>query len=402
VTRALADLRVVELAGGIGPAYCARLLADFGAQVVKVEPPGGDEARRHGPFRGDVPDPERSALFWYLNTSKLGAVLDLDCTEDVERLRRLVAAADVLVSGQPESELAQLGLVQDRNPHLVRASLVGIGTTDGPYRDYKAYDLVCQALGGVAWAIGEPAREPLMVPFSHAAYQLGVNGAGAVMAAMLARFRTGRGQAVEVAATDVLACYAGINAQVFVNYRIPWARAGRRASGSGGAYPYTILPCRDGHVCLIGRSGRDWARMLEAMGHPAWAQDPRYHDLIPMGRDYPDEMDALLAPWLRAHTMAELAQQAEAFGFPLSPIHTIDEVVRDPQLAHRGFFVDVVDEMSGERMTLPGVPYQHAATPAMVTGRPPHLGEHTAFVFGHVLPNEWEPASRATGGAVVA
>jgi crotonobetainyl-CoA:carnitine CoA-transferase CaiB-like acyl-CoA transferase len=400
VTRALADLRVVEFAGGIGPAYCARLLADFGAQVVKVEPPGGDEARRHGPFRGDVPDPERSALFWYLNLGKLGTVLDV--AQDVDRLRRLVAAADVLVTGQPEADLAQLGLVQDLNPRLVRASLLGIGKTDGPYQDYKAYDLVCQAFAGIAWAIGEPAREPLIVPFSHAGYQLGVNGAGAVMAAVLARLRTGHGQAVEVAATDVLACYAGINAQVFVNYQIPWTRAGRRASGSGGAYPYTILPCKDGHVCLIGRSGRDWSRMLEAMGHPAWAQDPRYHNLIPMGRDYPDEMDALLAPWLEAHTMAELAEQAEAFGFPLSPIYTIDEVVRDPQLAHRGFFVEVADERSGERMTLPGVPYHHTATPAVLARRPPRLGEHTAYVFGTLLPEVWEPAARAAGDAVAA
>ena len=386
----LQGLRVVEWGQMISAAYCGRQLAEFGAWVDKVEPPGGDALRRHGPFPGDEVDPECSGLFIHLNSAKRSVVCDPQTPAGRETLLALIARADVFVTNQPLALRTRLGLdaasLRARFPRLVYVSLSIFGDT-GPLAGAPAQTLDAYAVSGCAWVIGEPKREPLIVPLLQADYQAGAHAAAATLLALLARRRNPdaqaakEGETIDISSADVLAAAAGTNAQIYLFHGTQrWERAGRRAFGSGGPYPYTILPCKDGAVCLIGRARQEWARLVEAMGTPEWTQQPRYQDLQAMGRDYPDEVDALVMPWLARHTRVELLQLAETFGFPLAPLRTMSEVAASPQFAHRGFFRDIPHSMLGH-IRVPGVPWQFAGQAAPPLSPAPKLGEHTAAIL---------------------
>jgi crotonobetainyl-CoA:carnitine CoA-transferase CaiB-like acyl-CoA transferase len=388
--RPLAGLRVVEWGELVSAAYCARLLGGFGALVDKLEPPAGDAARRHGPFAGDAPDPERSGLFVTLNSGKRSVLADPEGAAGERVLHALLARADVFVTNQPVRLRRRLGFdtpsLRARHSHLVIASLTVFGES-GPLAEEPAEAIDAYAASGAAWVIGEPGREPLVLPYLQAEFQAGAHGAAAVMMSMLARRRGvsgGReGEAIDIASADIFAAAAGSNGMIYLHHGAHrWERAGRRAYASGGPYPYVILPCKDGAVCLIGRARHDWARLVDAMGKPAWTEDPRYQDLRAMGRDYPEEVDALIGPWLMRHTRAELRALAEKHGFPLAPLRTMAEVVAEPQFAHRGFF-QALPHAAGA-VTVPGVPWQFAGEAPPAAQPAPRLGEHTAAVLREI------------------
>jgi crotonobetainyl-CoA:carnitine CoA-transferase CaiB-like acyl-CoA transferase len=189
------------------------------------------------------------------------------------------------------------------------------------------------------------------------------------------------GETIDVASADVLAAAAGTNGLIYLHHGLQrWERAGRRAFASGGPYPYVILPCRDGAVCLIGRARQEWTRLVQAMGQPGWTEQPRYQDLQAMGRDYPDEVDALMKPWLASHTRAELLKLAEEFGFPLAPLRTMSEVVASPQFEHRRFFRDIPHARLGS-VRVPGPPWRTAGTAPPAAAAAPLLGEHTERIL---------------------
>ena len=297
---ALESLRVIEYGQFISAAFCARLLADFGAEVVKVEPPQGDKARRHGPFAGDVPHPERSGLFLFLNTSKKGITLDASSPTGRQILLRLLAEADILVSDYPPHRMEELGLIyeelREANPRLIMTTITPYGWT-GPYRDYKAYDINVGAVGGVTIVAGSPDREPLNHPLSQSHYQGGLQAAIATMLALFAREMTGRGQHVDLSEAEAWhSFHLGSNLVSYLFSNRVRRRAGHRTEA--WFYPYCILPCKDGYFCLIAMQRQEWDRFVHMMGDPEWAQDPRYQDRSAMGEEYPDEVDALILPWL--------------------------------------------------------------------------------------------------------
>ena len=307
----LEGITVVELGGFISAAYAARCLADLGARVIKVEPPDGDPARRHGPFPGGIPHPERSGLYCLLNTNKLGVTLALSEPGDRLKLARLLDQADVLVENlhPGEARAAELSPAETarRHPALIHCSVTTFGHR-GPWSGHRGHALQAGAAGGAAVVIGEPGRAPLPLPCSQPDFQAGINAAAGAVLALLARRKVGRGQHVDVASADVMAFYGGITSPLYTATGLAWRRAGHRASGSGGFYPYTILPTRDGYLCMITRSGRPWRRFLDALGSPPWAGEPRYRDRAALGRQYPDEGDARLAPHLAERSSAELQE----------------------------------------------------------------------------------------------
>ncbi len=388
MNRTLANLRVLEWgAGPIAAAYCTKLLAEFGARVVKVEPPQGDASRAYGPFPGDVRDPERSGLFAYLNAGKRSVVLDLATGAAQVHLHRLIADADVFATDAPLALRRALGLdapaLRAAHPALIVVSMTVFGD-DGPNADVPAQAIDASAVSGAAWVIGEPGRPPLAIPLLQADWQAGAHGAAATLMALLARRRDPdptsamQGESIDVASADVLAAAAGTNGIIYLAHGLQrWVRAGRRAFASGGPYPYVILPCRDGAVCLIGRARQEWTRLVQAMGSPSWTTQPRYQDLLAMGRDYPQEVDALITPWLMRHTRAELLALGERHGFPVGPLRTAREVLATPQFAHRGFFRSV-PMPDGSTLAVPGVPWPSPGS----GGAPPRLGEHTGELLG--------------------
>ena len=372
LTTACQGLRVIEWGEGIAAAHCGRLLVELGATVIKIEPPEGDALRQRGPFRHDKPDHESGGLFAALNAGKRSVTLSLPERHALERLHQHLAAADVFIIAQPLEWRRECGLaiesLRSRYPDLVIASLSVLGEY-GPHAGAPALSLDACAVSGVAWVIGEPGRAPLAIPLEQADWQAGAHGAAAILMAYLA----GGGAQIDIAGADVLACAAGTNGLIYLCHGLQrWERAGRRAFASGGPYPYVILPCKDGAVCLIGRSRQEWTRLMQAMGNPAWAAEPRYQDLHAMGRDYPEEVDALIVPWLMQHTRAELLALGEQFGFPVGPLRTYEEVAATPQFAHREFFRSV-RLPDGSELTVPGVPWR---TRALSVRDVPRLGQH--------------------------
>lgn len=375
----LHGVRVVEWGEMVSAPACGRFLAGLGAQVIKVEPPDtGDRARHHGPFLHDVPHPERSGLFLFLNTNKLGVTLDPSSDSDRGLLFRLLESADAFITNYPVAALECYGLdppaLLMRFPRLVVCLISPFGSA-GPYSRFKAYDLQACAAGGVSVTVGEPGRPPLALPCSQGDYQGGLNAAIGILLALFARGKSGVGQVVDISTAQVLAYYGGITASMYTPYGIPWERAGHRASRSGGYYPYTILPTRDGYICMITRSGHPWKRFVEAMGSPGWARNPRYRDRARMGRDYPDEVDSLLAPWLREHTSQEVLEICRREEIPFSVVRTLDQVASCPQLTAREFWVVITHDETGP-LRYPGAPFKLSRTPWVQERPAPRRGEH--------------------------
>jgi crotonobetainyl-CoA:carnitine CoA-transferase CaiB-like acyl-CoA transferase len=381
---ALDGIVVVEIGGFVGAPYAARSLADLGATVIKVEPLGGDPSRRHGPFPKDIPHPEKSGLFCLLNANKLGVTLDLTRADDRARLDVLLSSADALVEDLHPDDAQAVGLspadTAARFPRLVHASVTTFGHS-GPWKHFRGHALQAGAAGAASIVIGEPGRPPLPLPCSQPDFQAGINAAAGVLLALLARRTSDRGQHVDVAAADVMAFFGGITSPLYTATGLAWERAGHRASGSGGFYPYTILPTRDGYLCMITRSGQPWKKFIDALGAPAWSAEPRYRDRAALGRLYPDEGDALLAPLLGERTSAAFQEMCRRLAIPFAMVRSTAEVRACPQLGARGFWVSVDREHTGP-LTYPGAPWRFSKTPWRIRRPAPTLGQHNAEVFG--------------------
>lgn len=315
-------LRVVEVSSGIAGAYCGWLLEQMGAEVLHagtlptaVE--GADPialARAYYADRKRALSPEEEA------DAVAGA--DLVITDDVARL--------IALTGCPIVEAAA------RQPDTVFGVTSVFGLT-GPLAGVPATPLDAQAEAAVAWALGEPGRPPLSIPPGVLECQAGAHLAAASLMARLSGPGPEGGRIVDIALNDVLAHYVGVNCRFYIHHGMHWQRAGRRASESGGAYPFVILPCADGAVCLSGRTRAEWERFVEAIGSPDWSQEPRYQKLRAMGQQYPEEVDALIMPWLAERTKAEVEAIADRYRLTIAPLRDLADVLTTPQLSEREF-----------------------------------------------------------------
>ncbi len=378
--KALSPYRVLEVGGGVSAAYCAKLMADLGAEVIKIEEPGsGDFARAAGPFPGDVPHPEKSGLFLYLNTNKLGITLNLESTRGRSILHALAKEADILVENFSPSQADELGLTYTAlapvNPRLIVTSITPYGLT-GPYRDYKGYPLNAFHGGGAGYRVGEPDREPLTVPGHQTSYSGGISAAGATLCAVFARATGGAlGQQVDISEMDAEAAFFGSTITTFLaSGETVRPRMGHRLGSLNAA-----LRCKDGFVHLIAGTEAWWGRLVELMGNPEWARDPFFQD--PANRaSMPDEMEALLEPWLMEHTKEELFQLGLANRVPITPYYTAPELDQLPHLRERGFFVEIEHSVAG-KLRYPGAPYKLSETPWAVQQPAPLLGQHNEEIY---------------------
>jgi len=378
--RALGDLRVVECGTGIDLGFAGKLLADAGAEVIKLEPTeGGDASRRLGPFPGDQPNPEQSALFHYLHAGKQSVVLAQAGADQGALFARLLDRADVLLAGGDVIDLAAQGIVPAdlvaRHPRQVLTTLTPFGF--GNSRSlWRASDLTLCALGAVTSAIGEATREPLTPALHLSDYQAGVAAAASTLLALFARQRDGLGQHVDTCALDVWATvHQGSGFTNFTSFGKSRKRAGRRRHE---AYPFHFLRAADGMMCLIARDGAQWRRFIELVGVPALLEDPRYKNRLDMGMRYPEEVDALLHPWFAARTRAEIFALCREHHIPFAPVRRIDDVFHCEQLQSRDFFRTTPPRDDGVAFTVPGFAAQFSQTPMAMQGPAPRLGEHTA------------------------
>jgi crotonobetainyl-CoA:carnitine CoA-transferase CaiB-like acyl-CoA transferase len=314
-----------------------------------VENPGnGDAARFNGPFPKDIPDIEKSGLFLSLNANKMGVTLNLNKKKGKEIFRRLIETADVLIENNAPGYMESLGLGYDTlkeiNPKLVMVAITPFGQT-GPYRDYKAYHINSCGAGGMSVGIGDPKREPLTMPLSQGGYEAGGNAAAAVMAALLARRKTGKGQFIDISEVEVWATtHAGQNVMTFL-YR---GVAGiRRGIHGGRTYPNEIFPCKDGYVCVITPQLEQWKRLIEVLGNPEWSKDPKYRDRRTIAGQTADEVNALMIPWMLEHTKEEIFKICQEKRVPCAPIYDIAEVLNHRQIKAMDFFVKLDHKEAG-------------------------------------------------------
>ena len=379
----LNGIRVVEYGEFISGPFCAGMLGDLGADVIKVEmPQTGDQSRHHGPYPGDEPHPEKSGLFLFLNTNKRGLTLDLEAPGGKEVLYDLLGTADILVENRPPSYMRDLGLdyasLKVRFPRLVVTSITPFGQT-GRYRDYKGCDLTNNAAGGFSFGNGHAHREPLTTPVYQASYMAGLAAALASSIAILSRDLTGRGQQVDVAEAQVVAVLlTGYHLPAYIYRGIPGWRSGNRMRL--GLFPNCVLPCKDGYICIDCPQMDQYQRFLNLLGDPQWVREARYRDRRAMSDRYPEEAEALIAPWFMEHTKEEILSLCLERRIPCVPVRTIDEVAEDTHLGAQGFFEEM-DHPEVGTLRYPGAPYRLTATPWRLIRPAPTLGQHNQEVL---------------------
>ena len=371
----LAGVAVVEAADGIAGAFCSRSLADLGADVIKVEPPSGDPLRSHGPFPNDEPHTEASGLFRFLNANKRSVTIDVASATGTSLFDRLLAAADVVViQGGARAQL-DLDRIRERQSSLIATSITPFGET-GPYRGYTAYDINVSAAGGLSYGTGFPDREPLTIPLQQNAYLSGFAAALATTMALEAHDRDGEGQLVDVAEAQVPAVLLnGYHLPTYIYKGIPGRRWGNRMSL--GLFPNCVLPARDGHICIDAPQLAQYQRFLEVLGDQPWYDEPRFRNRRAMSEEYPEEAEALIAPWFAGRSKEEVFETTRARRVPCVPVRTIAEAVNDPHLVERRYWQTI-----GEDEALyPGAPYRLSKSPWRLGRSAPRLGEHNDEVL---------------------
>jgi crotonobetainyl-CoA:carnitine CoA-transferase CaiB-like acyl-CoA transferase len=398
--QALSDVRVLDLTWYIAGPYCTKLLADYGADVIKIEKHGeGDPARKMGPFFQDDPHPEKSGLFLYLNTNKRGVTLNLKSQTGQKIFEELVRNVDILVESFSPGVMKRLGLsfkeLGKINPKLVMTSISNFGQT-GPYRDFKSGDLITFAMGGSMNSTGIPDRPPVGVTRNVKMYEAGWLAAIATTAAGYSAQKTSLGDHIDVSLMEVqlgstdrrdthLLSYAYTG---FTTPREDLTTARWTVVSSG------YLRCKDGWVLVICPPVM-WPKMCRALGRPELMDDPRFQNLYDL--TYAPDIDGILAEWLSTRTKQQATEEMQAAGVAVTPINTPEDVVKDPYLNARGFWVKIDHPVVGE-VTYPGAPMDMAEGGFQVRMPAPLLGQHNAEVYGKLGYNRDDLIRlRATG-----
>lgn len=373
----LRGVRVVDFTSMIAGPYCSRMLADLGAEVIKVEEPSGDNLRTRQPMRNG-----QSAYFGHLNSGKKSVVLDLKKAEAVETTRALVRSADVVLEAFRPGVMARLGLdyatIGAVHPGLIYCSISGYGQ-DGPGAQRPAYAPIVNAASG--YELANMAYQKVDRPENCAVFfadvMCGIQAAAAIHAALFQRERTGTGQHIDVALMDTM-----LNALVYEFQEAQFPVEKPRLL-------YGALRASDGFVLITPISQRNFEAMADGMGHPEWKSDPRFAS--PRGREqnWGALMD-LVEAWTGARSMAECEEIMLACGCPCTRYRTVRDVLDDPQCAARGSFAEVADPAGSYRV--PNLPFKFSNGRVQVRPHVPQLGEHSERVFEEILGLSGEAA----------
>jgi crotonobetainyl-CoA:carnitine CoA-transferase CaiB-like acyl-CoA transferase len=398
----LEGVKVVELGHMVSAAYTTKLMADLGADVIKVEEPDGDHARQRGPFPGGARDPERSGLFLALNTNKRGLTLDLH--KEHETLHRLVAWADVLVHNYPPPRMAELGInyqtFYEINPRLVMCSITPFGLT-GPHKDYKSHELTMAHGGGWAWLSPGGSDRADLPPLKAAGHQADFQGSLAAATATLAAYyqalQTGRGEHIDF---SVQAYVASFLEHHFISYaalgRIN-SRLGRRLQD-----PWGIFACQDGDIFVAVAEEDQWQRLCALMGNPEWSKSDVFNDFMQRSKNQ-HLLKPHLQEWIAQWRVMDLFHAGQEQRICFAPVLTMAQMAAQEQLQSRRFFVEVTHPRAGTLSHL-GAPYQLHEPWWRIRRPAPLIGEHNIEVSSSEfqVPNSQAPVPnprRQTPGA---
>jgi crotonobetainyl-CoA:carnitine CoA-transferase CaiB-like acyl-CoA transferase len=378
----LGGVRVLDLSRMLAGPYGSMLLADLGAEVIKIEEPaGGDPMRAMGPpFLG--PDRE-SAYFLSINRNKKSVALDLETPEGREVFHDLCRVSDVVWENFRPGVMTRLGCAPETlrrlNPRLVVCSISAFGQ-EGPYREWPAFDLALQAMGGAMSLTGEAGRPPARMGLPIGDLAGGMFGALAVASALFRRAQTREGTYFDLSLLDCQVSLLTYVAQYFwADGRVP----GRVGSGHASVVPYQAFPTRDGHVVVAVFAEKFWAGFCRAIERPELAADPRF-DSNPKRVERREELVPVLEAIFPGRSTTEWLARLQREGVPAAPINTVDRVVKDPQVLLREMVVGLEHPTLGTLRTL-GAPIKDAGAPAFHAAPPPALGEHTESVLRGLL-----------------
>jgi len=379
--RCLGHLKVLELCNLVTGPYSTKLLADLGAEVIKIESPGvGDDARRRGPFFDDTPGLEHSGLYLYLNTNKLGITLDITTETGKGILHELIRQTDVFVEDNPPAVMEELGLTYDNlkklNPGLIMASITPFGQS-GPYRDYKAYQLNTYHAGGEAYLLPtmspDLSREPVRGGGLAGDCICGISAAIAILAAAFRKGASGQGQHVDVSKQDVLMTMVLLDVAMYANLGVIRDRNKR---------PLLMplpMECKDGYLMMSALTDREWGSLVEFMGNPEWATDERFGQWLSRHTSG-DDINPHVQEFVQQYDKEELFRQLQDSAIAAAPVNTAEDIVGSAQMEGRGFFTEIEHPQTGT-LKYPTAPYRLSRTPWSAERAAPLLGEHNENIY---------------------
>ncbi len=396
----LEGLRVIDLTQGAAGPYCTRMLAIFGATVIKVERPRTGDLMRHvGPFVRDQPGPDRSLSFLHLNVNKLGTTLNLASESGLRIARELIRGADVVVESFRPGTMDRLGLGYEAlkaiRPGIVLTSLSNFGQT-GPYRDLPASEIVLYAMGHEMYGTGQPDAEPMSMAPRVNLHFAGQTAAVATMAAVLAAQSHGQGEWIDVALMETFASSIDRRAISLTAYDYTGEKMVRIASVQGMSVPVPYNPCHDGYFHITVGPPK-WDDFVKVVAED-FIKDPKFAPPLtdPLARE---EFDAFWIPWCMERTKREIVQIFQAGGVPCAPVNSIADLLEDPQLKVRGYFRRLNHQSVGDA-DYPGLPFQMHGTPGAVERPAPRLGESNAAVLGELGYSAGDIATLASTGVI--
>ena len=381
IPAALDDIRVLDISHGIAGPLCAKLLGDFGADVIKVEPAGGECGRRMPPFFQDDPDPEKSLFFLLVNLNKRGITLDLERPQGADIFKKLARLADVVVETFPPGYLASLGLdhasLERENPGLVMTSITPFGQS-GPYSRYKGEEILAYAMSGIMSISGTTDREPLKHGGFQAQYEAGFNGTMATLFTLLLRDATGAGQHVDVSIQEVVTSTMVAN-QPFYS----WAGGVQGRRRPVGTMFGNVMPCKDGYFVSQAGGGASWDDLAEFYGRQE-LKDERFAD-VDQRTVNGQALDAILIEAAKERTMAEMFKTAsEQYRMLFGIVQTPADLAHCAQLEAREFYQEVEHPVIG-KINVPFRLWNMTEIPARYRRPAPTLGQHNAEVYGRLL-----------------
>ncbi len=376
----LSDVRVLDLTRVLAGPYCTMMLADMGAEVIKVEAPGGgDESRQWGPpWAGG-----ESAYYLCVNRNKKSVTLNLKDEEARQLLLKLVERSDVLVENFKVGTMDRLGLGYETlnriNPRLVYCSITGFGP-EGPYKDRPGYDFIVQAMGGIMSVTGEPDGPPMKVGVAVVDITTGMFAAYAIVSALRYRDRTGLGQRIDISLLESQVAWL---ANVASNYLVSGEVPRRYGNAHPNIVPYQTFPTADGWIAVAVGNDRQFGRLCAVLGRPELAEDPRFAT-NPARVVNREELVAILEELFAGRSTDYWHRALLEVEVPVGPINTVDKVLNDPQVLARNMVQEIPHPTAGT-VRLVGPPYKLSATPASIKRHPPLLGEHTEEILGGEL-----------------
>lgn len=401
--KALKGIKVLEYCSMVSGPYCAKLMADMGAEVIKIESPGrGDAARERGPFPGNISHSEKSGLFLYLNTNKMGVTLDPRKPEGKRIFEELVKDIDVLIEDKPPGELEGLGLgfddLTELNPGLIMVSITPFGLS-GSNKNHKAYPFNVGHVSGQSYLLPMPSldlkRPPVKTGGNSSDYDPGLVASIAVLSALYWKGVSGKGQFIEISKQEALISMQRVESVTYANDKVSMSRGGQPGGRSLGG----VMPCKDGYVVVVTPEEHQWRAFMTLLGDPDWSKEKWCADERFRAENAAKINKHILA-WMKDHTKEEIFRKGQALSCPIAPLKSAQDVLQTEQLIERDFFVET-DHPEMGRVKIPATPYHFSKTPPVFDLSAPLLGQHNQEIFGEGLGYSQEELKNLTQQNVI-